>query len=188
MAHLLRSGAETVVDLGCGAGALLRRLLAEPHIRRILGVDSSARALAVAERLLGSDADAASDRRLTLRHASVTDVRNDGERFDAAVLVETIEHLDPAHLGRLEQCVFARLRPRLVIITTPNRDYNPLHGLGADELRHPDHRFEWCRRRFESWAAGVAGRNGYTVVFEGVGPANAWYGSSTQMAIFHHSG
>ena len=185
MARLL--DAETLLDLGCGAGLLLRRLIAEPHIRRIVGVDSSPRALLLARQLLASG-DGSIDARLELRQASVTDMHPDLEELDAAVMVETIEHLDPSHLCRLERSLFACLRPRMVIITTPNREYNTLLGLRPDEFRHPDHRFEWERRRFESWSAGVARRNGYSVEFDGVGPANAWFGSSTQMAVFHSEG
>lgn len=182
MERLRCARAETVVDLGCGAGALLRRLVAEPHIRRIVGIDSSPRALRLAAQLLACyDTN---DSRLSLRQASVTDVHADLEAFDAAVMVETIEHLDPAHLGRLERSVFVRLRPRLVVLTTPNREYNTLFGLEPEEYRHPDHRFEWDRRKFENWGRGVANRTGYTVEFEGVGPANAWFGSATQLAAF----
>ena len=184
MARLLDGGVETVLDLGCGAGLLLCRLLAEPHIRRIVGVDSSPSALLLARQLLVSG-DGSIDPRLELRQASVTEMHPDLGQLDAAAMVETIEHLDPAHLCRLERSIFACLRPRLAVITTPNREYNTLLGLRPDELRHPDHRFEWERRRFEGWSRGVARRNGYSVAFDGVGPANAWFGSSTQMAVFH---
>jgi cyclopropane fatty-acyl-phospholipid synthase-like methyltransferase len=187
IALLLDSGAETVLDLGCGAGLLLRRLIAEPHIRRLVGVDSSPRALLLAQQLLASG-DGSIDPRLELRQASVTDVHPDLGELDAAAMVETIEHLDPAHLCRLERSLFACLRPRIVVITTPNREYNTLLGLRPHEFRHPDHRFEWERRRFEGWSKGVARRNGYSVAFDGVGPANAWFGSSTQVAIFHSKG
>lgn len=183
MQQLLAHGAESVADLGCGAGALLRRLVDVPHITRVIGVDSSARALDTARELL-TPPGGAMDSRVTLRQGSVTDVHADVADCDAVVLVETIEHLDPARLGTLEHTVFTRLRPRLVIITTPNREYNTLHGLAEGQLRHADHRFEWDRRKFETWAAGVAGRNGYDVAFHGIGPANAWFGSSTQMAVF----
>jgi small RNA 2'-O-methyltransferase len=183
MAHLLSSTVETVVDLGCGSGPLLERLLSAPHLRRIVGVDRSSRALlAAAQRLTGDDG--AADERLSLRQGSVLAVDPDLVGFDAAVMVETIEHLEPAHLSRLEASVFARLRPGRVMITTPNREYNVLHGLGPDEYRHPDHRFEWDRPRFQRWATGVARRNQYSIAFEGIGPANTWYGSSTQMAVF----
>ncbi len=181
--HLRAGTVETVLDLGCGSGALLERLLAEPRLRRIVGVDRSPRALLTAERRLASD-DGAADPRLTLRQGSATAVDEDFVGFDAAVLVETLEHLEPEHLSRLERSVFTRLRPGLVLITTPNREYNALYGLAPGELRHPHHRFEWDRPRFERWAAGAARRNDYSVEFEGIGPAHAWLGSSTQMAVF----
>lgn len=183
MQQLLAHEAGSVADLGCGAGALLRRMVAVPQITRIVGVDSSARALHMARELL-TPAGGSMDSRLILCHGSVTDLHADAADCDAVALVETIEHLDPARLGTLEHCVFTRMRPRVVIITTPNREYNTLHGLAEDQRRHADHRFEWDRRRFESWAAGVAGRNGYDVAFEGIGPSNAWFGSSSQMAVF----
>ncbi|CAN5649874.1 hypothetical protein BH23GEM9_BH23GEM9_33060 [soil metagenome] len=183
MRQLLVNGATTVADLGCGSGSLLERLAAEPQFRRIVGVDSSARALLVAEQRLTS-ADGSLDPRLSLRQGSLTAVHADLEGLDAVAMVETIEHLDPSHLGLLERSVFGRMRPSLVIITTPNREYNTLHGLKEGEYRHRDHRFEWDRKKFEAWATGVAGRSQYTVSFDGVGPANRWFGSSTQMATF----
>jgi 3' terminal RNA ribose 2'-O-methyltransferase Hen1 len=183
MEHLAAAGVETVLDLGCGSGALLERLLARPELRRIVGIDASPLALREAEARTTSD-DGSRDDRLTLRCGSVTTVDADLVGFDAAVLVETIEHLDPAHLSRLEHSLFARLKPGLVLITTPNREYNTLHGIAPGEYRHPHHRFEWDRSKFQAWAAGVAARNGYGVAFAGVGPANTWFGSSTQMAVF----
>lgn len=183
MAHLRGAGVESVLDLGCGSGALLRRLLAEPRLTRIVGVDPSPRGLRLAERLLTSD-NGTLDPRLSLRQGSATAIDTDLEGFDAVVLVETIEHLEPAHLSRLERGIFARMRPGRVIITTPNHEYNVLHGLVRGEYRHPDHRFEWDRPKFQRWATGVGRRSSYSVAFEGVGAANEWYGSSTQMAIF----
>lgn len=185
MEHLSAGGVETVLDLGCGSGALVERLLARRELRRIVGIDASPQALLEAEARTASE-DGARDGRLTLRCGSVTTVDADLAGFDAAALIETIEHLDPAHLSRLEYSLFARLKPGLVLITTPNREYNTLHGLAPGEYRHPHHRFEWDRPKFEAWAAGVAARNGYGVAFAGVGPANAWFGSSTQMAVFRH--
>lgn len=181
--HLRGGAVETVLDLGCGSGALLERLLAEPRLRRIVGVDRSPDALLTARQRLIPD-DGPGDERLSLRQGSVTDVDGDLRGFDAAVLVETLEHLDPGHLSKLERSVFTRLRPALVVVTTPNREYNALYGLRPDEYRHPHHRFEWDRPRFERWAAGVAGRSRYSVTFEGIGRADAWYGSSTQMGVF----
>lgn len=181
--RLLDVDTESVLDLGCGSGALLERLLLEPRLRRILGVDSSSLALAAAEARL-TMGDGSRDERLSLRQGSVTEIRSDLGGFGAVALVETFEHVRPSHLSRLERGIFIHLRPARVVITTPNREYNPVYGLEPDEYRHPHHRFEWDRAKFQRWASGAAGRNGYEVAFEGIGPAHAWFGSPTQMAVF----
>jgi hypothetical protein len=93
--------------------------------------------------------------------------------------------MDADRLPAFEAAVFAHARPRTVIITTPNREYNVLfESLGSDKLRHPDHRFEWTRPEFEGWAKQLAERNGYIVEFDGIGPAQAEQGSPTQMGVF----
>jgi hypothetical protein len=104
--------------------------------------------------------------------------------FDAAALVETIEHVDPSQLSRMEHAVFVVWRPNLVVLTTPNSEYNPVLGLAPGEFRHSDHRFEWDRQKFRSWASGVAERCGYKITFEYIGPRDPDFGSSTQMAVF----
>lgn len=181
--RLLSDDAESVLDLGCGSGALLERLVLEPALRWIVGVDRSPLALAAAEARL-TLSGGARDGRLSLRLGSVTELHGDLAGVDAVALVETLEHLPSAHLSRLERAVFTGLGPGRVVITTPNREYNALYGMEPGEYRHPHHRFEWDRPKFERWASGAAGRNGYAVAFEGVGPAHGWFGSPTQMAVF----
>jgi small RNA 2'-O-methyltransferase len=178
---LLREGAATVLDLGCGSGALLLRLSRETAFRRLTGIDPSLPALREAERLLGEARQGGA--RIELRHGSALSNAGAWPPSDAAVLVETIEHLPPKELSRLETALLAELRPRLVVITTPNRDCNALLGVPEGELRHPDHRFEWGRAKFEAWARGLALRHGYEAAFEGVGPGDAWRGRATQIAI-----
>ena len=183
MDHLLTADTREVADLGCGSGALLERLVCQPHLRRIVGVDQSALALRAARARLTTRAGS-SDERISLRLGSVTEPDYDLRSVDAAALVEVLEHLPPSRLSRLEGGLFRGVRPRRVVITTPNREYNVLYGLDAGEYRHPDHRFEWDRSRFETWASGVAHRNGYHLTFEGVGRPHASFGSPTQMAVF----
>jgi small RNA 2'-O-methyltransferase len=177
--HLLGGRTHLLLDLGCGSGALMERLLLEPGVRRVIGVDNSPLALHAARQRLDAPGN---EGRWALREGSITDAQKDLADVDAVALVETIEHLNPAHLSRLERAVFA-VHPQRVVVTTPNREHNPVYGLAPGELRHPHHRFEWDRRRFEAWAAGVGQRNGYDVQFEGVGPPHAWHGAPTQMAI-----
>jgi small RNA 2'-O-methyltransferase len=184
--HLLDSGTEVVLDLGCGSGALLEQLLLKPQLRRVIGVDNSLQALAAAEARLTA-ADGSRDPRLSLREGSVTDVHGGLGAVDAVALVETLEHLRPSQLSRLERALLVDVRPARVVMTTPNLDYNAVYGLQRGEYRHPDHCFEWGRAKFEGWASGVAGRTGYRVAFHGIGRAHAWLGSPTQMAVFSRS-
>jgi 3' terminal RNA ribose 2'-O-methyltransferase Hen1 len=186
MEALLRSGATSVADLGCGSGALLARLLADPQFTRIIGIDTAFHALAVAERLRPASGGG-TDPRLSIHHGSFLAAAGELAGVDAAVMVEVLEHIDPGHISRVERAVMVVMRPRLVVITTPNRDYNERYGIARGRTRHADHRFEWSRSRFEAWAAGVAARNGYDVEFQAVGPRDALLGSPTQMATFRRS-
>ncbi len=184
-AELKRSAARRVLDLGCGSGALLQRLLRDGY-ERVVGVDVSVRALEGAARRLDLDLMHEAERaRVELLQSPLTyrDRRLGG--FDAAALVEVIEHLDPERLAALEGNVFGSARPATVVVTTPNAEYNArFDGLAAGERRHPDHRFEWSRAEFGAWTDGVAARYGYAVRREPVGAEDPELGAPTQMAVF----
>ncbi|ATE54899.1 3' terminal RNA ribose 2'-O-methyltransferase Hen1 [Actinosynnema pretiosum] len=183
---LREAGARSVVDLGCGSGALLRPLIAEPQFTRVLGVDVSAHALRVAARKLRLDGMGERQRaRVELRQGALTYVDRGLTGFDAAVLMEVVEHVDPERLPALEHAVFACARPGLVLVTTPNVEYNPLfETLPAGSLRHADHRFEWTRAQFREWAEGVAARTGYTTRYLPIGDEDPERGAPTQAAVF----
>jgi 3' terminal RNA ribose 2'-O-methyltransferase Hen1 len=186
VAAVRASGARRVLDLGCGAGKLVGRLLQDKDIEVVLGVDASYRALEKAARYLHLDTMAPRQReRVQLVQGALTyrDGRLGG--FDAATVVEVIEHLDPPRLGAFERVVFAQARPRTVIVTTPNVEYNArFENLPAGSLRHRDHRFEWARAELAGWAAAVASRHGYGVEVSGIGPEDPELGQPTQMAVF----
>ncbi|MBN9154756.1 MAG: 3' terminal RNA ribose 2'-O-methyltransferase Hen1 [Microbacterium sp.] len=179
-------GARRVVDMGCGTGALLARLAQERSFTTIVGVDVSARALETAARVLRLDAASDAEReRVDLLHGSIVyrDERLRG--YDAMVLMEVIEHVDPSRLAALEDAVFAAANPASVVVTTPNAEYNALYpSLAAGALRHDDHRFEWTRTEFRDWAQGVADRHGYVVEHRAVGVEDATLGAPTQLALF----
>lgn len=186
VAILRQSGAQRVLDLGCGEGRLLAALLQIPQFTKIAGVDVSHRALERAVARLRLERLAPKQReRIELFQGSLiySDKRFGG--FDAAALVEVIEHLDRPRLDALTRIVWGIARPRTIVVTTPNVEYNALFpSLPAGRLRHRDHRFEWTRQEFKAWAEQSAMRFGYRVRFLPVGPVDAELGPPTQLAIF----
>jgi 2-polyprenyl-3-methyl-5-hydroxy-6-metoxy-1,4-benzoquinol methylase len=189
LAALRSAGATRVLDLGCGQGQLVAALLKEPRFTEVVGVDVSVRALEMAARRLRLDRmGERQSSRLTLLQGSLayTDKRLKG--YDAAVLSEVVEHLDPPRLPALEYAVFGAARPRTVVVTTPNVEYNVRwETLPAGHRRHADHRFEWTRAQFRDWARAVADRYGYAVQFGPVGPDDPEVGPPTQLAVFTSS-
>lgn len=179
---VMQSRARRVIDLGCGTGEMLARLAREAYIEQLTGIDISIQALQGAAELLGLG-PAMHDSRISLIDMPFTRADERLTGFDTALMVETIEHVAPNHLSLVEQTVFAYMRPRTMIITTPNQEYNVAYGLPQGVLRHPGHYFEWSRAKFRNWINGVSKRNGYSAIFGEIGTANAMLGSPTQMTI-----
>ena len=182
LGKLKESGASRVLDLGCGEGKLLTLLVKEAQFTQITGVDVSTRSLAKAAAWLGDQTH------LTLLQSSLVyrDPKLTG--FDAAVIVEVVEHLEPFQLAAFEENVFGYARSKTVILTTPNRDYNALFGMAEGEVRHPDHRFEWTRGEFGAWARKVAKRYGYGLELRPISteslPETQEVGAPTQAGVF----
>ncbi|HEY1024465.1 MAG TPA: 3' terminal RNA ribose 2'-O-methyltransferase Hen1 [Sphingobacteriaceae bacterium] len=183
---LLQAGCRRVADLGCGEGRLMKLLVQEKAFEYVLGMDVSYKALEKAKEQLNIERLPEMQRqRLGLIHGSLTYRDKRIEGFDGAALVEVIEHLDEHRLAALEKTVFGFAKPGIVVITTPNAEYNVLfkdHEEG--KMRHADHRFEWTRQEFETWACGVAAKYAYDVNISPVGESDPLVGALSQMAVF----
>jgi 3' terminal RNA ribose 2'-O-methyltransferase Hen1 len=175
-----------VVDLGCGEGKLLKTLLQDNSFEQIMGCDVSFRSLEIAkERLRIDSLPSFQQKRIHLIQTALTyrDKRLAG--YDAATLIEVIEHMELSRLDALKRVVFEFAKPALVIITTPNVEYNVLfENLPPGKFRHNDHRFEWTRQEFQGWAEMIAKQYGYSVMFETIGNIHEQYGAPTQGGIF----
>ena len=181
---LLDLGARSVIDLGCGPGQFLQRLVRTAAFTRVTGCDVSTRSLQHAARRLRLDR--MSERqaeRVELFQSALTYEDDRFGGFDAAVLMEVVEHVDPSRLEALERVVLGAAKPGAVVVTTPNAEYNVLYE-GLVGMRHPDHRFEWTRAEFAAWCDRVAATYGYEVERHGVGEPDEALGTPTQMAVF----
>lgn len=186
---VLAEGARTVLDLGCGDGDLLVLLAEQAGIEQIVGIDLCRETLERARARLAACLDAQPEpnarARVELVHDSFMETGIRFRGFDCAVLVETIEHLEPRRLSVLERAVFDSMQPATVVITTPNAELNAFLDVPDHRFRHPDHRFEWDRAKFSSWSEGVGRRNDYRVQCSTLAGRHPRYGGATQMAVFH---
>ncbi len=189
--HLLRhqhvlqyvrtSGADSLLELGCGSGTFLWQVLKLGQFKKVTGVEHSGLSLSQARDKL---AEFDINDRLRLINTSYTLPILDLPAHQVVVMIETIEHIQPGELSKVEQNLFVNLRPRMLIITTPNAEYNVLYGLAKGQFRDPDHKFEWSRQKFRQWSAGMARRHGYQFKFDGIGDVDPSLGQPTQMVIF----
>jgi len=186
LAVLRAAGARRVGDFGCGDGTLVRDLLADRAIEQVVAVDVSVRALQFAARRIRLDGMSEQQRQRVQLFQSALTYRDDRlAGLDAAVLMEVIEHVDPPRLSALERAVFGYAAPAMVVVTTPNAEYNVRYeGLADGGMRHRDHRFEWTRAEFRDWASRVGSSFGYDVRFLPVGTDDPEVGPSTQLAVF----
>lgn len=176
-------GARTILDLGCGEGDLLLRIVTDHCVRRIVAVDKSGDALArLKSRYVSSRPSPACQ--LETRHDSIANLGAELSGFDCAVMVEVVEHMDKGELEGAELAVFSTLRPASVIVTTPNAEFNELLGVPAHRFRHPDHRFEWTRAQMQDWARSVAMSYGYGMCTRPLAGSHPRLGGPSQMAIF----
>jgi 3' terminal RNA ribose 2'-O-methyltransferase Hen1 len=191
VAALKSCAAKSVIDIGCGGGNLLSVLVREKQFERISGVDVSHVALEYAAEKLKLNRDGAGmTERVNLFQGSLTYRDSRFKGYDAACVIEVVEHLDPPRLKAFERVLFEYTKPPVVVLTTPNREYNVkyenLNRKLSDEidLRHSDHRFEWTREEFHQWAQAVAKRNGYSVRLSEIGDSDELLGAPTQMGVF----
>jgi 3' terminal RNA ribose 2'-O-methyltransferase Hen1 len=185
VAALKANGVQRIVDLGCGEGKLLKLLLKEPTFQEVLGMDVTYRSLEFARERVLDKLPMHQKGRLQLIQGSLNyrDARIAG--YDAATVVEVIEHLELDRLKAFERVLFEFAQPRIAIVTTPNIEYNvKFENLPTGKLRHPDHRFEWTRSEFQNWAQVIATEYQYSVEFHPIGDLDPELGSPTQMAIF----
>ncbi|XP_006197558.1 small RNA 2'-O-methyltransferase isoform X1 [Vicugna pacos] len=180
-----------VADLGCGDVFLLRMLKYQKCLEELVGVDINEEkfkwhgcklSACVGDHLYPRELDLI----ITLYQGSVLEKDCRLVGFDMVTCIELIEHFDSEDLAKFPEVVFGYMSPAMIVISTPNSDFNSLFPYS--DFRDLDHKFEWSRMEFQTWALDVANRYNYSVEFTGVGepPSGAEdVGYCTQIGIFH---
>lgn len=186
LSKIYDSGAKSVLDLGCGEGKLLKDLIKDKSIEKIAGMDVSIRSLEIAHKRIGLDALPSRIKdKISLFHGSLMYKDKRFAGFDAAIVMEVVEHLDPPRMAAFEKVLFRHAKPKTIILTTPNREYNAMwDNLPEGAMRHSDHRFEWTRNEFREWADTLAEQYNYSIAYYTIGPQSLSFGSPTQMGVF----
>lgn len=176
----------TLIDLGCGNGALIAYLAKKMRFDRLVGMDVSATVLERAKnRLANLQLSVAQQKSIEFLQGSLLYADPRIKSFDMALLIEVIEHVDPERLSALELQVFGLAAYQAIVVTTPNREFNRLYiGMSEHTRRHADHRFEWTREEFAGWASRMGETYGYDFEIDGIGSISPEVGQPTQLAIF----
>lgn len=184
-----------VIDFGCAECCLLKKLKFHRNgIQLLVGVDINSVVLLKRMHTLAplvSDYLQPSDGPLTIElyQGSVMEREPCTKGFDLVTCVELIEHLELEEVERFSEVVFGYMAPGAVIVSTPNAEFNPLLP-GLRGFRNYDHKFEWTRAEFQTWAHRVCREHGYSVQFTGVGEAIGHcrdVGFCTQIAVFRRN-
>lgn len=183
--EVLSSGAHSVIDIGCGEGKLLALLVGEAQIEKLAGADVSTDALKRAgQRVEKAALSERQRKKVDIFQGSLMYRDRRFLGYDAACVIEVMEHIDPEKLPIFEGVLFGETAPETVIVTTPNHSYNVNYGMKTGELRHTDHRFEWNEEEFRNWCNSICERYGYTVKIKGIGKKDGVEGYPTQMGVF----
>ncbi|KAJ3191065.1 proteasome core particle subunit beta 2 [Irineochytrium annulatum] len=176
---LKRHKVVSMIELGCGEGNVISIALNDTNVNAVVGVDIlEERLLLAANNCAPNDYDRNNLREqpitLYLYHGSLTTADDRLLGYDGIICTEVIEHLDPPVLAEFPRITLGIYRPRVLVVTTPNAEFNvsfPDLKYGTPEavFRDDDHRFEWTRREFQEWASEIAESFGYGVSFSGVG-------------------
>uniref|UniRef100_A0A7N0RDP3 Small RNA 2'-O-methyltransferase n=2 Tax=Kalanchoe fedtschenkoi TaxID=63787 RepID=A0A7N0RDP3_KALFE len=214
VSYIRRSSATTLIDFGCGSGSLLDSLLDyHTSLEKVVGVDISQKSLARAAKMLHSKLSRDSDvavpisnlRSAILYEGSIIECDSQLCGFDIGTCLEVIEHMEEDEAFKFGDVVLSYFRPKLLIVSTPNYEYNVIlqggNGQKQDEdpdenshsqgcrFRNHDHKFEWNRDQFNSWASELARKHKYSVEFGGVGGTEGVEpGFASQIAVFRRMG
>ena len=178
---------ESIVDFGAGEGKLSVRLGFIPGVKEILAVEPTEKEQLRALKRFSEASHKEDFITPTPIWGSLFYYDEQLRAKDVMILNEVIEHIAESRLPRVMGTIFGSYKPKVLIVTTPNLEYNTVYQM-EEKVRHKDHRFEWTRAEFAEWTHTLAGNYPYKVQLEGIGEEVEGYGHPSQIAIFTRQG
>ncbi|OAF70229.1 hypothetical protein A3Q56_02002 [Intoshia linei] len=190
--NLKYMNASSVLDVGCSDMKFFQYLKNTKTIHRIGMLDLDEKTMYESDEPKRCYNEAFKNRPHFIVECMLADIFNvkkntDLAKFDAVSMIEFVEHIHEDKLNDLIKIIFEYMSPRIVIITTPNSDYNHLLEM-KNKFRHDDHKFEWTQNEFQTWCTEISSKYQYKLDFEGVGKlitdTDERVGFCSQVAIF----
>ncbi|MCP1182506.1 3' terminal RNA ribose 2'-O-methyltransferase Hen1 [Paenibacillus sp. 1781tsa1] len=175
----------SIVDMGAGEGKLSARLAHISGVESILAVEPSGqsrlRAMERFAKLEGRSEVVAIPEPII---GSLFYFDEQMQNQDVMILCEVIEHIEEYRLNRIMDTIMNEYQPEVLLVTTPNKEYNEVYAMEQESFRHHDHRFEWTRAELASRCEEWTQRGSYGYEIKGIGEHVEGYGQPTQLVIF----
>ncbi|KLU53087.1 methyltransferase type 12 [Paenibacillus sp. VT-400] len=175
----------SIVDMGAGEGKLSARLAYIPGVEAILAVEPSGqsrlRAMERFAKLEGRSGVVAMPEPII---GSLFYFDEQMQNQDFMILCEVIEHIEEYRLNGIMDTIMNEYQPEVLLVTTPNKEYNEVYAMEQESFRHHDHRFEWTRAELVSRCEEWTQQGNYAYEIKGIGEHAEGYGQPTQLVIF----
>ena len=174
-----------IVDMGAGEGKLSARLAYIPGVESILAVEPSGQS-----RLRAMERFAKLEERSGIAAmpepiiGSLFYFDEQLQNQDVMILCEVIEHIDAYRLNGIMDTIMNEYQPEVLLVTTPNKEYNQVYAMERESFRHHDHRFEWTRAELAAQCEMWTKQAEYTFEIRGIGEYAEGFGQPTQLVIF----
>lgn len=156
--------ADNILDFGCGNGNLINRVFKDMKPKKYIGFDSHRGCVNTAYKRGKQQLRYRKNKETEFKVWAGSILYPDYSLFegmDTVVLSEVIEHFYKEDLDTVLDVIFKGINPATVILTTPNKDFNVNFNFAEDQLRHPDHKFEFTKEEIISFTEMIEKKYGY---------------------------
>ena len=136
----------SIIEFGCGNGYFIPMLISQNKYSKIAAIDKNEKKI---NKLKSKYKD------VIFYNGSFLKENNEFRQYDCIIGIEIIEHLFEDEINVLSKIIFSKIKPKVIIFTTPNIEYNInlpiLHG----GFRNIDHKFEFNPKELNQYGKSI---------------------------------